>query len=299
MGGLRKYMKITWLTSLIGSLALIGTPFLSGFYSKDSIIEAAKISHIPGSGFAYFAVLVGVFVTAFYSFRMYFLVFHGKERWMEAKHEESHHEEDAHSDDHHHGLGPNDVPHEQSWVVTLPLVLLAIPSLAIGYFAIEPMLYGNFFEGVIYVNGHLHPVMHELKEEFHGAFAMAVHSLTTLPFILALLGVILSWVFYIWLPVIPAWIKARLSWVNYVLENKYGFDRFNEIVFAAGSRFVGSKLWKIGDVQIIDGALVNGTANLIVRFSKRIRRIQSGLIYHYAFAMIIGVFLLLSLFMKV
>jgi NADH-quinone oxidoreductase subunit L len=178
-------------------------------------------------------------------------------------------------------------------------VLLASPSLAIGYFAIEPMLYGNFFEGVIYVNGHLHPVMHELKEEFHGAFAMAVHSLTTLPFILALLGVILSWVFYIWLPVIPAWIKARLSWVNYVLENKYGFDRFNEIVFAAGSRFVGSKLWKIGDVQIIDGALVNGTANLIVRFSKRIRRIQSGLIYHYAFAMIIGVFLLLSLFMKV
>jgi NADH-quinone oxidoreductase subunit L len=299
MGGLRKYMKITWLTSLIGSLALIGTPFLSGFYSKDSIIEAAKVSHIPGSGFAYFAVLVGVFVTAFYSFRMYFLVFHGKERWMEAKHVNNHHEEDAHSDDHHHGLGPNDVPHEQSWVVTLPLVLLAIPSLAIGYFAIEPMLYGNFFEGVIYVNGHLHPVMHELKEEFHGAFAMAVHSLTTLPFILALLGVILSWVFYIWLPVIPTWIKARLSWVNYVLENKYGFDRFNEIVFAAGSRFVGSKLWKIGDVQIIDGALVNGTANLIVRFSKRIRRIQSGLIYHYAFAMIIGVFLLLSLFMKV
>ena len=300
MGGLRKYMKITWLTSLIGSLALIGTPFLSGFYSKDSIIEAAKMSHIPGSTFAYYAVLAGVFVTAFYSFRMYFLVFHGKERWMEAKHGHDDHKDHAHDDhDHHHGLGPNDVPHEQSWVVTLPLVLLAIPSLAIGYFAIEPMLYGNFFEGVIYVDGQLHPVMHELKEEFHGAVAMGIHSLTSLPFILALSGVVLSWIFYMWLPVIPTWIKAKFSWIHYVLENKYGFDRFNEIVFAGGSRFIGSKLWKIGDVQLIDGFLVNGTANLIGRISQRVRRLQSGLIYHYAFAMIIGVFLLLSLFTKV
>ena len=295
MGGLRKYMKITWLTSLIGSLALIGTPFLSGFYSKDSIIEAAKMSHIPGSTFAYYAVLAGVFVTAFYSFRMYFLVFHGKERWMEAKHS---HDDHAH-DDHHHGLGPNDVPHEQSWVVTLPLVLLAIPSLAIGFFAIEPMLFGNFFDGVIYVNGAVHPVMHELKEDFHGAVAMGIHSLTSLPFILALSGVVLSWIFYMWLPVIPTWIKSKFSWIHYVLENKYGFDRFNEIVFAGGSRFIGSKLWKIGDVQLIDGFLVNGTANLIGRISQRVRRLQSGLIYHYAFAMIIGVFLLLSLFTKV
>jgi NADH-quinone oxidoreductase subunit L len=297
MGGLRKYMKITWLTSLIGSLALIGTPFLSGFYSKDSIIEAAKMSHIPGSGFAYYAVLAGVFVTAFYSFRMYFLVFHGKERWMEVKHD---HKDQAHDDhDHHHGLGPNEVPHEQSWVVTLPLVLLAIPSLAIGYFAIEPMLFGNFFDGVIYINSDLHPVMHELKEEFHGAVAMGLHSLTSLPFILALSGVVMSWIFYMWLPIIPTWIKAKFSLVHYVLENKYGFDRFNEIVFANGSRFIGSKLWKIGDVQLIDGYLVNGTANLIGRISQRVRRLQSGLIYHYAFAMIIGVFLLLSLFTKV
>ena len=297
MGGLRKYMKITWLTSLIGSLALIGTPFLSGFYSKDSIIEAAKMSHIPGSTFAYYAVLAGVFVTAFYSFRMYFLVFHGKERWMEAKHGHDDHAHDDH--DHHHGLGPNDVPHEQSWVVTLPLVLLAIPSLAIGFFAIEPMLFGNFFDGVIYVNSAVHPVMHELKEDFHGAVAMGIHSLTSLPFILALSGVVLSWIFYMWLPVIPTWIKAKFSWIHYVLENKYGFDRFNEIVFAGGSRFIGSKLWKIGDVKLIDGFLVNGTANLIGRISQRVRRLQSGLIYHYAFAMIIGVFLLLSLFTKV
>jgi NADH-quinone oxidoreductase subunit L len=295
MGGLRKYMKITWITSLIGSLALIGTPFLSGFYSKDSIIEAAKLSHIPGSGFAYFAVLAGVFVTAFYSFRMYFLVFHGKERWMEAK---GHHDHHAH-DDHHHGLGPNDVPHEQPWVVTLPLVLLAIPSLAIGFIAIEPMLFKGFFDGVIFIDGSAHPVMHELTEDFHGAVAMGIHSFTSLPFILALSGVVLSWFFYMKRPDIPAAIKAKSGLIMYVLENKYGFDRFNEKVFAGGSRFIGGKLWKIGDVQLIDGVMVNGTANLIGRLSKVIRGLQSGLIYHYAFAMIIGVFLLLTLFMKV
>ena len=297
MGGLRKYMKITWITSLIGSLALIGTPFLSGFYSKDSIIEAAKLSHIPGSGFAYFAVLAGVFVTAFYSFRMYFLVFHGKERWMEKKH---HHDDHAHDDhDHHHGLGPNDVPHEQAWVVTLPLVLLAIPSLAIGFIAIEPMLFKDFFNGVIFIDSTAHPVMHELAEDFHGAVAMGLHSFTSLPFILAASGVALSWLFYMKRPDIPAAIQAKCGLIMYVLENKYGFDRFNEKVFAGGSRLIGSKLWQIGDVQLIDGVMVNGTANLIGRISKVIRGLQSGLIYHYAFAMIIGVFLLLTLFMKV
>ena len=297
MGGLRKYMKITWLTSLIGSLALIGTPFLSGFYSKDSIIEAAKLSHIPGSGFAYFAVLAGVFVTAFYSFRMYFLVFHGKERWMEAKHGHDDHAHDDH--DHHHGLGPNDVPQEQPWVVTLPLVLLAIPSLAIGYFAIDPMLFKGFFDGVIFVDAHAHPVMHELTEDFHGAKAMAIHSLTSLPFILATSGVVVAWFFYMKRPDIPAWIQRKFSLINTILENKYGFDSFNEKVFAGGSRFIGSKLWKIGDVQLIDGVMVNGTANLIGRISQKIRGMQSGMIYHYAFAMIIGVFLLLTLFTQV
>jgi NADH-quinone oxidoreductase subunit L len=297
MGGLRKYMKITWITSLIGSLALIGTPFLSGFYSKDSIIEAAKLSHIPGSGFAYFAVLAGVFVTAFYSFRMYFLVFHGKERWMEVKVDHHDHAHDDH--DHHHGLGPHDVPHEQAWVVTLPLILLAIPSLAIGYMAIEPMLFKDFFNGVIFIDGAAHPVMHELAEDFHGATEMAMHSFTSLPFILAFSGVALSWFFYMKRPDIPAAIESKCGLILYVLENKYGFDRFNEKIFAGGSRFIGSKLWKIGDVQLIDGVMVNGTANLIGRISKVIRGLQSGLIYHYAFAMIIGVFLLLTLFMKV
>ena len=303
MGGLRKYMKITWITSLIGSLALIGTPLLSGFYSKDSIIEAVKLSHIPGSGFAYFAVLAGVFVTAFYSFRMYFLVFHGKERWMQkdAHGHDDHH--DAHADDdhdeHHHGLGPHDKPHESPWVVTLPLIALAIPSLVIGYIAIGPMLYGHFFDGVIFVDTEAHPVMHELAHHFHGAGAMAVHALTSLPFIFALAGVVLSWFFYMKRPDIPAAIQKRCGWLYRLMENKYGFDTFNEKVFAGGSRFLGGKLWGIGDVKLIDGYMVNGTARLIGRISGIIRHLQSGLIYHYAFAMIIGVFLLLSLFMKV
>ena len=289
MGGLRKYMKITWITSLIGSLALIGTPFLSGFYSKDSIIEAAKLSHIPGSGFAYFAVLAGVFVTAFYSFRMYFLVFHGKERWME-----KHHHADDHHDDAHHGLGPHDKPHESPWVVTVPLIALAIPSLIIGFIAIEPMLFGGYFNGVILIDAEQHPAMHELTHHFHGAAAMGVHALTTAPFWLALSGVVLSWFFYMKRPDIPAAIKQCCGLLYRILENKYGFDQFNDWFFAGGSRFVGGKLWQVGDVKIIDGLLVNGTARLIGYCSTVIRKLQSGLIYHYAFAMIIGAFLMLT-----
>jgi NADH-quinone oxidoreductase subunit L len=298
MGNLKKYMPVTWITSLIGSLALIGTPLLSGFYSKDSIIEAAKFSTVTGSGFAYFAVLTGVFVTAFYSFRMYFLVFHGKEKWREVKHD-AHHDEDHHDEDHHHGLSPTDNPHEPGWVVKLPLILLAIPSLAIGYFAIEPMLFGDFFKGIIYVDAHAHPAMHELTHHwhtiFHSSLGMAIHGLITLPFALAASGVVLAWFFYMKRPDIPAAIQARFSLINKVLENKYGFDSFNDRFFAAGSRFLGNKLWQIGDVKIIDGAMVNGTANLIGKLSGVIRKLQTGLIYHYAFAMIIGVFLMLSL----
>jgi len=306
MGNLKKYMPVTWITSLIGSLALIGTPFLSGFYSKDSIIEAAKFSTIPGSGFAYFAVLTGVFVTAFYSFRMYFLVFHGKEKWREAHHDDHGHDahDDAHDDhDHHHGLGPTDDPHEPGWVVKLPLILLAIPSLLVGYVAIEPMLYGEFFKGVIFVNAEAHPAMHELTHHwhniFHSAAGMAIHGLTTLPFALAASGVAVAWFFYMKRPDIPAAIQKRFSLINTILENKYGFDSFNDRVFAAGSRFIGNKLWQIGDVKIIDGALVNGTANLIGKLSGIVRKLQTGLIYHYAFAMIIGVFLMLTFISKV
>ena len=315
MGNLKKYMPVTWITSLIGSLALIGTPLFSGFYSKDSIIEAAKASTITGSGFAYFAVLAGVFVTAFYSFRLYFLVFHGTEKWREVKHDEHHvdtnveshrdsHEEThevAHDDHaHHHGLGPNDDPHEPGWVIKLPLILLAIPSLFIGYFAIEPMLYGNFFKGVIFVDSAAHPAMYELTHEWHevihSAAGMAYHGLMSLPFLLASSGVALAWFFYMKRPDIPAKIQAKFSLINRVLENKYYFDSFNEKVFAAGSRFIGNKLWLIGDVKIIDGAIVNGTANLVVKLSGIVRKLQTGLIYHYAFAMIIGVFFMLSFY---
>lgn len=297
MGGLRKYMPITWITSLIGSLALIGTPFFSGFYSKDSIIEAVKYSDIAGSGFAYFAVLAGVFVTAFYSFRMYFLVFHGKERWIEQ--ENAHAEEEAHDHGEHHGLAPDEKPQEQRWVVTLPLALLAIPSVVIGYIAIEPMLFEGFFKGVIHVNHEAHPAMSTLASHFHGAMAMALHGLQTWPFWLALAGVVLSWYFYMIRPDIPAFIKQRCSVLYCILENKYGFDSFNDKFFAAGSRWLGNKLWQIGDVRLIDGAIVNGTARLIGRLSGIVRHLQSGLIYHYAFAMIIGAFLLLTFFMKV
>ena len=297
MGGLRKYMPITWITSLIGSLALIGTPFFSGFYSKDSIIEAVQLSHIPGSGFAYFAVLAGVFVTAFYSFRMYFLVFHGHERWMQVAHGHDH--DDGHNhDEHHHGLGPHDKPHESPWVVTVPLVLLAIPSVVIGYVAIQPLLFGSFFRGVIYVDLAAHPVMHELAHHFEGAGEMALHALSSLPFLFATSGVLVAWFFYMKRPDIPAAIQQRFSLINRILENKYGFDSFNEKFFAGGSRLIGSKLWQIGDVTIIDGFFVNGTARLVGRISQVIRHLQSGLIYHYAFAMIIGAFLLLTFFMK-
>ena len=304
MGGLRKYMPITWITSLIGSLALIGTPFLSGFYSKDSIIEAVGLSHLPGASFAYFAVVAGVFVTAFYSFRMYFLVFHGEERFGKAQpakanhssHAKHDHHDDAHAkhDDHHHGLAPGQKPHETPWVVWLPLVLLAIPSLAIGYIMIEPMLYGNYFREAIYT-AQGHHAMAELKAEFHGALAMTIHGLTTLPFWLALGGVVTSWFFYMKRPDIPAAIKHRLSGIYTLLDNKYYFDRFNDWFFAGGARGTSGFLWKFGDVKLIDGLMVNGTARLVGMLSGVVRRFQTGYIYHYAFSMIIGVFVLLTL----
>ncbi len=295
MGNLKKYLPVTWITSLIGSLALIGTPFFAGFYSKDSIIEAVAASNISGSGFAYFAVLVGVFVTAFYSFRLYFLVFHGKEKWRDIKH--------GRHDDHHHGLSATDNPHESGWVIKAPLILLAIPSAFIGYMTIEPMLFGHFFSGAIVVDSTSHPAMMELAhhyaENLHSPAGMALKGFLSLPFALAASGVVLAWIFYIKRPDIPAKIQHRFNGIYQILENKYGFDSFNERVFAGGARFIGSKLWQIGDVQLIDGALVNGTANLIGKCSQVVRKLQSGLIYHYAFAMIIGIFLFLTFFIKI
>ncbi len=284
MGGLWKHMKITWITSLIGSLALIGTPFFSGFYSKDSIIEAVHMSHLPGSGFAYFAVIAGVFVTAFYSFRMYFLVFHGAERYDQVPHDAH-----AHHDEHHHA----GKPHESPWVVWLPLVALAIPSVVIGYMTIEPMLFGDYFKDSIVIAPQ-HGALETMKEEFHGAFAMAIHGMTQLPFFLALAGVVLAWVFYLKRPDIPLILMTIFKPVYTLLENKYYMDKFNEWFFAGGARLLGRGLWKGGDQGLIDGLFVNGSAKLVGWVSSVVRLIQSGYVSWYAFSMIFGVFIFLS-----
>lgn len=298
MGGLRKYLPITWITSLIGSLALIGTPFLSGFYSKDSIIEAVKFSNLAGSGFAYFAVTLGVFVTAFYSFRMYFLVFHGKERFRNAHHGHDHHAEEPghdHQHDHHHHH--DHTPHETPWVVTLPLILLAIPSVIIGFLTIEPLMFGNWFGHAVVIDP-AHGAMAELAQHFHGAVAMALHGMTLLPFWLAVAGVGTAWFFYMKRPDIPAAIQKRFGLLNRILENKYGFDTFNEWFFAKGARVIGGRFWRWGDVAAIDGLLVNGTARLVGRIAGIVRHLQSGFIYHYAFVMIIGVLLIATWFVR-
>jgi NADH-quinone oxidoreductase subunit L len=314
MGGLRKYMPITWITSLLGSLALIGTPFFSGFYSKDSIIEAVHASHLWGSGFAYFAVLAGVFITAFYSFRMYFLVFHGEERFGKAHAHDDHHahdeqavaehgrpcrsaalhDSDAHheegEDDHgHHGLAPGQKPHESPLVVTLPLILLAIPSVIIGFLTIGPMLFGDFFKGVIFV-GENHPAMEELAHEFHGAAAMGVHGLTTLPFMagagrrrcrLLLLhdqSARAGW---------PSTRPSSRSTPCWTTSTTWTSSM--KSCSPAAARLLGKGLWQIGDRALIDGLLVNGSAKLVGWFSSIIRTGQTGYIYHYAFVMILGV----------
>ncbi|GIL04251.1 NADH-quinone oxidoreductase subunit L [Betaproteobacteria bacterium PRO7] len=295
MGGLRKYMPVTWITSLIGSLALIGTPFFSGFYSKDSILIATGASNVPGSGFAYFAVTVGVFVTAFYSFRMYFLAFHGKERFGQA-HDEDHEDEEP-TGDHHHGLAAGEKPHESPAVVTIPLILLAIPSVVIGFVAVDKLLFGDFFRDAIFVDAKAHPSMGVLREHFHGATAMALHGFVTLPFFLALAGVLLAWFFYLKRPDIPEMLAQRFSALYALLVNKYYMDRFNEIVFAGGARAIGRGLWKGGDVALIDGAAVNGSARLVGWFAGVIRFVQSGYIYHYAFAMLIGIAIVLFFFL--
>jgi NADH-quinone oxidoreductase subunit L len=297
MGGVRKYMPITWITSLLGSLALIGTPFFSGFYSKDSIIEAVHESHLWGAGFAYFAVLAGVFVTAFYSFRMYFLVFHGKERYDQNP--DAHHDDHAHdahdSHDSHHGHGSH-TPHESPMVVWLPLVLLAIPSVLIGFFTIDAMLYGEFFKDAISFNLDKHPAMREMAEAFHGPVAMAIHGLSTAPFWLAVAGVALSYYMYMINPALPASIKRGFGPIYRLLENKYYLDWINENIVARGARAMGTAFWKGGDQAMIDGAIVNGSWKTIGRLAGLVRRAQSGFIYHYAMAMLVGILVLMTYF---
>ncbi len=291
MGGVRKYMPITWITSLLGSLALIGTPFFSGFYSKDSIIEAVHESHLAAAGFANFAVLAGVFVTAFYSFRMYFLVFHGKERYDQNP--DAHHDHDNHHDDHGHD---SHGPHESPWVVTVPLILLAIPSVVIGYMTIDPMLFGEFFKDAIFVNDEKHQAMKELAGAFHGPVAMALHAVSTAPFWLALAGVVVSWYMYLVNPAVPAAIGRALRPLVVLLENKYYMDWINENILARGARALGNGLWKVGDRTLIDGLLVNGSWKLVGMVSNWTRKLQSGYLYHYALVMILGIFLLMTYF---
>ena len=284
MGGLRKYMKITWITSLIGSLALIGFPLFSGFYSKDTIIEAVHESKLFGHGYAYFAVTAGVFITAFYSFRMYFLVFHGKERYDDAPHDDGGH--DGHHD--HHGK-----PHESPWVVTLPLVLLAIPSAILGYFGIEKFVHGNWFKGVIAVTKE-HDTLSALTAKFNGPLGMAIHGLSTLPLLLALLGVALSYYLYVMNPALPAKLRIQYGGIVKILEEKYYFDRFNAFFFAGGARKLGEGLFRYGDRALIDGAMVNGSAKGIGMLSGVMRHLQTGYVYHYAFVMVVGVLAFLT-----
>ena len=298
MGGLRKYMPITWITFLLGTLALVGTPFFSGFYSKEHIIEAAGAAHVWGASFAYYATLIGVFVTSLYSFRLYFLVFHGKERFDASGHaHEHHHAADVDEEPDGHGQHGG-APHESPWVVTVPLVLLAIPSVVIGAWVVDPMLFGKFFDGVIAVLPQ-HPAMHELHEEWHGWVAFGMHAFQTLPFWLVVAGAVIAWYCYLINPKVPAAIKSSLSGLNKLLENKYYVDWINEQIIARGARCLGRGLWQTGDRGIIDGLLINGSARVVGWVAAISRHLQSGFIYHYAFAMIVGIMALVTFFVLI
>ena len=266
MGGLRKYMPVTYWTAVVGSLALIGFPGFSGFFSKDALIEAVHLSQAPGAGLAYWAILLSVFVTALYTFRLLFLTFHGEERM------------DRHT---------REQLKESPLVVTVPLVLLAIPSAMIGWYTIEPLLFDGFFDGSIMVLP-AQDVLARLGHEFHGPAAFVLHGIKGPAFWLAMSGIATAWWVYLKKPGLSAEISRRSNRLYELLVNKYYFDDFNEKIVAAGGRAVGNFLWRIGDEKIIDGGLVNGTANGIAWIAQRVRGIQTGYLYHYAFTMIFG-----------
>ena len=295
MGGLRKYMPITYITVLIGALANAGIPPFAGFFSKDSIVEALHLSHTPGHMFAYLLALGGIFVSGLYSFRLVFFAFHGEPRFDTHEHPEAHagHAEkhESHEEPHHEEF--HGTPHESPWVVTLPLILLAIPSIFIGAFTIAPMLYGDWFEGAIVKTA----TMEEMASEFHGALAMSIHALTTVPFWLSIAGVATAWFFFIKRPDLAPVARRKFGVLVTILDRKYGFDDFNDWFFAGGARKVGRGLWSWGDKTIIDGIMVNGTARLIGAFAGFARRMQTGYIYTYAFSMILGVAAFLTFFL--
>jgi NADH-quinone oxidoreductase subunit L len=312
MGGLRKYMPITWITSLIGTLALVGTPFFSGYFSKDSIILATEAAAEHGGWvqvYAKWCVLLGVFVTAFYSFRLLYLTFHGKERFRDAhavhaddhaqddESHDSHGEAAAAHDDHH---GPHE-PHESPWVVTLPLILLAIPSIFIGFFTVGPMLFGDFFREAIFVrpeHATLAEVAHEVWHGDHGwvsaAIGFGMHFVTSPVFWLAFAGFALATLMYLVRPELADRAAKVFALPKRILENKYGFDTLWIKGFARGGVKLGRAFWKGGDTAIIDGVLVDGSAAVVDRIATLSRGLQSGRLYHYAFAMILGLIALLG-----
>ncbi len=295
MGGIRKYMKITWITALLGTLALIGFPGFSGFFSKDAIIEAVHHSSIVGSDYAHWLLVAGVFVTALYSFRMYFLVFHGKG----PRHFDPHHDvHDDHGDaeaQEDHLVHDEARPRETRWVVTVPLILLAIPSVFIGWYAIEPMLFGDFFDGVLHVAA-VHDTLGPMAEQYHGQTGFVIHGMMALPFWLAMAGVAVAFYVYMLNPKIAQNLKIRFDWLYSLLDRKYGFDEFNQLVFAGGSKALGKILWIVGDRFLIDGVAVNGSARSVGILAYATRWIQSGYLYHYAIAMILGLLGLLYWF---
>jgi NADH-quinone oxidoreductase subunit L len=271
MGGLKKYMPVTYVTMFIAGLANVGFPGLSGFFSKDSIIEAVHFSDIPGANFAYFCVLVTVFVTAFYTFRMLFMTFHGSPRM------------DQHTKEH---------LHESPWAITLPLIILVIPAIGAGWL-IETMLFGNYFGDSIHI-GSQHEAVAKMEAQFHGVWGMMSHALTTLPFWFLLGGIFTAWYFYMVKTDMPGKVKQKFGPIYTLLDRKYYIDEFYSWFFAGGARALGRGFWKFGDVKIIDGFFVNGSARVVVWAAGLIRQFQSGYIYHYAFTMIVGVFVLLS-----
>jgi len=275
MGGLRKYLPITYWTFVIGTLALIGFPGFSGFFSKDALIEAVHASSLPGSGYAYWCVLLGVFVTALYSFRLLFVVFHGEERM------------DHHTKEH---------LHETPAVVTGPLIALAVPSVIVGWLTIEPILFGGFFEGAIFVRPE-HDVLGEVGAEFHGPGAFVAHALThSVTVYLAAAGALVAWFLYLKRPEIPGQLLERAGALYRLLANKYYFDWINENVIARATRAVGTGLWRVGDQLLIDGLIVNGSARAVGAIASAARRVQSGYLYHYAFAMVIALAALIGWF---
>jgi NADH-quinone oxidoreductase subunit L len=321
MGVLRKYMPITYFTSLVGTLALVGTPFFSGFYSKDSIIDAAKIASEHGGGvqhYAYWCVLLGVFVTSFYSFRLLYMTFHGEERFRHAHadhahghdaHEEAAHDaqaadahgghsgdvhahDEAHADHGHHG--PVE-PRESPLVVTIPLILLAIPSILVGWFTVGTMLFGRYFEGSIVIDAAKHPAMAQMAEEFHGATAMALHAFSwNSPLWLAVGGFVAATWIYLVDPRLGPKLKKTLALPVRILEDKYGFDKLWIDGFGGIGVLLGKLFWRAGDAAVIDGIVIDGTSNFIGRSAAVLRNLQSGYLYHYAFAMILGLIALLG-----